>query len=247
MKVLKSLVYTAFFTAVVFSLNSCGSSVATTTTEATSAEAQASSALTSSLSTSLTSSTTSATASTTEAVNLVRSMVRTRAVLAATETTEDSFSSTTDCLTSGTLVSAGDFSMIVDTDTYASTIDATLTETFDACVDNATFTTSDNASCAFTTAIDGLISCNMSGSFDGSDDSAAIDFAFACSTSSACDGLTVTLNGEVHTVGMDLSATITSTSEDPALTGTLCIDGDNIDLATLAELETLDSTEAVCE
>jgi hypothetical protein len=173
-------------------------------------------------------------------------MVRTRA-LAATETTTESFNETTNCTTSGTLTLAGDFSISVDTVTYLATLDSTLTETLDACVESGSFTTADSVACSYTTEIDGVIECNMSGTFDGSDEASTAEFDFACSTSSQCDGLSITLNGTAHTVGVDIAMTIDSTTTEPALTGTICIDGDLIDIAEVADPETLDSADATCE
>ena len=85
------------------------------------------------------------------------------------------------------------------------------------------------------------MTCSMSG-----DLASLIDFA--CGTTSACSGMTVTVDGTEHTVGVDLTASIDPENIDSeiALTGTICVDDTEVDFEDIDDAE-ITSDDLTCE
>lgn len=162
-------------------------------------------------------------------------------------------SSTDNCSTSGTVGVAitGNITIDVDAQTQAVNsiaFDTTTAMTFTACVETATITAANNQSCTIGTTLDGALSCPMTGSFTNS----TADMDFACTTSATCSGLTVTVGGTAHTVGVNMAFTVAGSlsslsADDAGITGTICVDNTTYNIADLRNTaDDLSTTELGC-
>lgn len=124
------------------------------------------------------------------------------------------------------------------------TIDLTGTATFNSCIQEGEITLADGSECDFDVTMDGSVTCSMEGTASETD----IELTVSCSTADNCSGMTVTVNGEEHTIGMSVSATVTDVDTGEPIfdsDDTVCIDGIEY---TFDELEDVApaSTDVVC-
>lgn len=162
------------------------------------------------------------------------------AAVGKTQTTVDineSFSES--CNTSGTATGSITGSATVTMEgqsVTAMSLDCSMSMNFEDCVESVSLTTSSGSACTLAATLDGTLPCTMDGAFDLA--AGTVDFEMACETTSACEGFTVTVGGTAHTIGFDFSASINGAvtsldGGDVTMTGSLCIDGDTFDIATL--------------
>ncbi len=168
------------------------------------------------------------------AAELIKSSMKARMLTRYTEMTE-TLSETIECPTSGSVTLDGSLTISTDDDTSFS-IDGDMTQTLDECTEDYTVTLSDG-DCSFEGTVDGEMTCEITGSFT---EAAGADIEFSCGTAEDCSGITMTVNGEEHTFGMSMTASMTgdiSEGSEPEFTGTICVDG------TEFSMDDFDSTE----
>lgn len=128
------------------------------------------------------------------------------------------------CEGGGSVTNTASGSVTIDESTESVTLDLTGTASFDSCVQEGEVTLEDGSECDFNVTMDGSVTCSIEGTASETE----VELTISCSTEDNCSGMTVTVNGEEHTVGMSASATITDLdSGEPVFDSddTVCIDG----------------------
>lgn len=226
--------------AVSLGLSQCAST-GTTASAATASgdDAQATSSSSAVVTSAMNSSVSGASAS----VNAAQLMKRYLAAGGVANLTESiDFTESVACSDSGSIDLVVDGDITIASDSSSVTIDASATNTFNECAESMSVTTEDGVTCGFSFVMDGDMTCTLTGSF--TETSAQMDFA--CGTTSACGGITLTLNGEAHTIGLDLTATNVTESGEPTLEGAICVDGEEFDFSEVEELTEFESSELSC-
>ena len=141
------------------------------------------------------------------------------------------------CTDGGSISSAA--SGTIDIGDSSVTLDVTSTATFDACAENGSVALEDGSTCDFSFVMDGEIACDMTGTASSETD---FEMDMECSTASECDGITMTVGGEEHTVGMSVTGSMSGTDTVPTLTGTICVDGESFDMDDLEDATVADDT-----
>lgn len=141
------------------------------------------------------------------------------------------------CGESGTYSNTMSGTIDINTSTgELSSIDVTATAVLDSCTETASVTLDDGSTCEFSTTISGTMTCTISLT-SGSTDTASV----SCTSGSACSGMTLVVFGETHTVGMEMTASLeigeNGPTNEPEFTGSLCIDGEEVDLDDVEEVE----------
>lgn len=166
---------------------------------------------------------------------------------------EESYSeeTTVSCSGGGSVTSTFDGTFSIDDVTYEASINVDASNTLDECTEEVTFTTADSQECTFTTISDGSMTMNMTGDFNYTE--STVDLAATAGTDEQCSGMSITLNGTEHIIGIDLSMDFSGSVGDsgpegePTITGTICVDDELIDVETVADLSEFDLADLACE
>lgn len=145
-----------------------------------------------------------------------------------------SAATTSNCQTSGTVTSSLTGSVTIDdaaTQLTFNSVSAPIS--FSACKASETVTIASAQTCTFSTTMDGAAAVGLAGTATLSGSTlSAVDLTATVTTTSACSGLTVTVGGRDHTVGLSLSATLNSLTAELRFTGDICIDNTVVDAST---------------
>ncbi|MBI2339689.1 MAG: hypothetical protein HYU99_04895 [Deltaproteobacteria bacterium] len=145
------------------------------------------------------------------------------------------------CTVDGTITNAATGTVTVNDTTFE--IDLTGTATFEECTESASVTLDDGSTCDFDVVMDGTATCDISGS--GTESS--LEMTIDCSTDEDCSGITLTVNGEEHTLGFSMSGTMSSDASEPDFgdDDTVCVDGTSFSFDELEDTE-VSSADAIC-
>lgn len=113
---------------------------------------------------------------------------------------------------------------------------------FDDCANTVKTTLTDASTCSLSSTLNGSLSGNVTMIFDSDD--TILSETGSLSTSSACEGLTLTLQDQSSTMGVSLD--IDTDSSGLVLTGNLCVDSVEINIEDI-DLNTFQASELECE
>lgn len=225
MEKLRSLMLMSFFAALTLSVYQCGGSDSGEEEEEPAADAESDDVATAEAASSgITDSLNSSTESANQNISaLIRAGVKNQSVpLDSTMTIDCPSSGSMTIVTTGTATIEGE----------TASLDMDSITTFDSCAFDASVEQDDGTTCDFSGSMDGEMSCSIEGTSESLD--------FACDTGDdICAGLTVTINSETHTGGMDISLEDYNGSAggDINFEGDVCIDGTTFDIQELSETE----------
>lgn len=224
MEKLRSLILMSFFAALALSVHQCGESdEAEDDPEEPAAEAESDDVATAEAASSgIADSLNSSTDSASQNINaLIKAGVKNQSMpLDSTMTIDCPSGGSMTIVTTGTATIEGE----------TATLDMNSDTTFEGCAFDASLEQDDGTTCDFSGSMDGEMSCSIVGTSESLD--------MACDTGEdICSGLTVTINSETHTGGMNISLDDYNGSAggDINFEGDVCIDGTTFDIQELSE------------
>lgn len=107
-----------------------------------------------------------------------------------------------------------------------------------ACAADVSYPLAGGGTCAFSSVVDGAMSCTLNGSLSGE----TFNVTAHCLTSPACGAMNVRINSTDYSYGFDLTSTVTGTEDNATIgiSGSACVNGTT---SLFSESTTLDLSD----